>query len=92
MNLRWSALAQSDLHALTAYYRAIDPEVSIRMRKRIEQTPSLLSTFPMIGTPLPGSHLRKLRVRGTPFLLFYRADETGIVVIRVLHSARDLAL
>lgn len=90
MKLVWSAPAQSDLHDIADHYRHIDPVLSERMRQRVERTPALLTTFPELGTPLGSSTLRKLRVRQTPFLLFNRVLDDRIVVLRVLHAARDL--
>ena len=86
MTLRWSVRAQADLLALTDYYRAIDPDLSI------EQAPALLASFPRLGIQLGNSNIRKLRIRGTPYLLFYRIVGDGIFVLRVLHAARDIPL
>ena len=90
MTLRWSVRAQADLLALTDYYRAIEPDLSIRMRSRVEQTPALLASFPRLGTQLGNSNVRKLRVRQPPYLLFYRIAGDDIFVLRVLHAARDI--
>lgn len=89
MNLLWAASANADLHSLADHYRDIDVALSIRMRQRVERTPELLTRFPLLGTPLGTSAIRKLRVRQTPFL-YYRVDPERIVVLRVLHAARDL--
>ena len=90
MKLVWAAPAQADLHALADYYRQIDVELSHRMRLRIERTPALLATFPKLGTLLGSSSIRKLRVLQTPYVLYYRPELDRIVVLRVVHSARDI--
>jgi len=86
----WAAAAQADLHALTEHYRRIDVELSDRMRRRIERTPALLTRFPKMGTPLGSWGIRKLRVQQTPFVLYYQLEPNRVVVLRVIHAARDL--
>ena len=90
MKLVWAASAQADLHDLADYYRHIDVELSIRMRQRIELAPDLLTRFPQMGTPLGSSAIRKLRVQRTPFVLYYQFESDRIVVLRVIHAARDI--
>jgi toxin ParE1/3/4 len=59
---------------------------------RIGATVERLTTHPLIGAPreplAPG--LRSIRVRPFRHLLFYRIDDSEIVLIRHLHSARNL--
>ena len=88
MKLVCAAPAQADLHALADYYRRIDVELSNRLR--IERTPAQLTRFPQMGTPLGLSAIRKLRVQQTPFVLCYQIEPTRIVVLRVIHAARDI--
>ena len=88
MKLVWAAPAQADLHALADYYRRIDVELSNRLR--IERTPAQLTRFPQMGAPLGSSAIRKLRVQQTPFVLYYQIEPTRIVVLRVIHAARDI--
>ena len=90
MKLVCAAPAQADLHALADYYRRIDVELSHRVRLRIERTPARLTRFPQMGTPLGSSAIRKLRVQQTPFVLYYQIEPTRIVVLRVIHAARDI--
>jgi plasmid stabilization system protein ParE len=90
LKLVWAAPAQADLHALADFYRQIDVKLSDRMRQRIERTPALLTRFPRMGTPLGSTAIRKLRVRHTPFVLYYQLEPDRIVVLRVIHAAHDI--
>ena len=90
MKLVWAASAQTDLHALADYYRDIDVQLSERMRQLVERTPALLTRFPQMGTPLGTSVFRKLRVQKTPFVIYYQIEPGRIVVLRVIHAARDI--
>ena len=51
----------------------------------------LLATQPEMGRARPelADKLRSIPTR-TPYIVFYVADEEGLLVIRVLHHARDI--
>lgn len=51
----------------------------------------LLATQPEMGRARPelADKLRSIPTR-TPYIIFYVADEEGLLVIRVLHHARDI--
>jgi len=57
----------------------------------IQATASLLGTQPEIGRARPelADGLRSLPTR-TPYIIFYLPDEDGLLVVRVLHHARDI--
>lgn len=57
----------------------------------IQATVTLLSTQPEMGRARPelAEGLRSLSTR-TPYLIFYLPDDDGLLVVRVLHHARDI--
>ncbi|OFZ67291.1 MAG: plasmid stabilization system [Betaproteobacteria bacterium RBG_16_56_24] len=57
----------------------------------IQATASLLGTQPEMGRARPelADGLRSLPTR-TPYIIFYVPDEDGLLVVRVLHHARDI--
>lgn len=57
----------------------------------IQATVSLLGTQPEMGRARPelADGLRSLPTR-TPYIIFYLPDEDGLLVVRVLHHARDI--
>jgi toxin ParE1/3/4 len=63
-----------------------------RLLERAEHLVGLLDDFPLMGRRRDdlGSGLRSMPVRGFPYLIFYRADAGGVVVLRILHGARRL--
>jgi plasmid stabilization system protein ParE len=42
-----------------------------------------------MGAQTVAAEVRKWRVRGTPYQLYYRVTGRDIVILRVLHVARD---
>lgn len=72
-------------------------ETADRFLDAAERTAERLAEMPRVGRVWEGlrpetqRHVRVWKVEGFPkILIFYRLDDSGIAVIRVLHSARDL--
>ncbi len=57
----------------------------------IQATVSLLATQPEMGRARPelADELRSFPTR-TPYIIFYVADAKGLLIVRVLHHARDI--
>lgn len=91
MRLIWSGSARRDLLRITAFYRAIDPQLSIRMRKQIEATPRQLLDRPETVSLMEDGITRKARIRGTPLLLFFVAEGGKLTIKEVRHQREDWA-
>lgn len=57
----------------------------------IQSTVSLLGSQPEMGRLRPelANGIRSIPTR-TPYIIFYMPDENGILIVRVLHHARDI--
>lgn len=75
----WLALAEENLVAA-------DKSLDL-----IQSTVSLLGSQPEMGRARPelADGLRSIPTR-TPYLIFYLSDAGGLLVVRVLHHARDI--
>jgi toxin ParE1/3/4 len=62
----------------------------IGLVERVYAAETLLAEFPEIGESRPqlGAHVRKWTVGN--YVVFYRVEADAIVIIRILHGARDL--
>lgn len=82
--------AVDDLIAIWAYVAERDVDAADRLIDRIGDRLRMLSGSPMIGTPRPelAGDLRSFVVGR--YVLFYRPVGEGVVLVRVLHGARDL--
>lgn len=83
--------AERDLDEILAFI-AIDSEAAAaRVLRQVEQKTFRLLDRPFMGPPVhfpkwPG--LRK--VTSAPYVIFYRASDKEVEVVRVLHGSRDL--
>jgi toxin ParE1/3/4 len=89
LDIRWARLAQHDLAAVDDHYMLIDPAIALDIGERILAAARFLQETPLAGPMTGQGDRRKWRVRGTPFILFYRLADDHLRILRVLHSARD---
>jgi toxin ParE1/3/4 len=88
--VRVTEQADVDLLEIALYISQDDPRASERFIDKIAEKCRLLATASEIG-PMRPEIARQ--IRSFPcgsYIIFYRAADFGIEVIRVLHGARDL--
>jgi toxin ParE1/3/4 len=99
MSLPVTVRSRARIEILEQFYyygESADLRTANRFLAAVERTASLISTHQGIGricdfgiAALKG--MRRTPVRGfRQFVLFYRANDAGIEIIRVLHGARDI--
>ena len=91
VRIRFTNSAETDLLELwlaTAEENLVAADESL---DSIQATVSLLGTQPEMGRARPelSYDLRSFPTR-TPYIIFYLLDEDGLLVVRVLHHARDI--
>jgi toxin ParE1/3/4 len=88
--IRRSQQARTDLTEIWLYIAERDPATADRVLDEIERIFRLIATRPRMGRERselrPG--IRSFSVMS--WIIFYRADEVSIEIVRVLHGARDL--
>jgi plasmid stabilization system protein ParE len=77
-----------NLREAKAWYRNISRELSYDFVHRIEEAIALAQERPF-AFQLVHRTFRRVLVHRFPYALFYHADEARIVVVAVLHQARD---
>lgn len=87
--VEWTPLARTDLAEIDSYWWLNNPARADQIAGRIRSAASFLLEFPEAGRTVGRSGVRKWSVRGTRYLLIYRASSTGVLVIRVRHGATD---
>jgi plasmid stabilization system protein ParE len=80
--------AKRDLREAKAWYRNISPELSNDFVRCIDEAIALAQERPL-AFQLVYRTFRRILLHRFPYALFYHADETRIVVVAVLHQARD---
>jgi toxin ParE1/3/4 len=92
----WRPRAQQDLIDYASYLAETNPETADRFLEAAEAASQQLLTFPALGSPRQYRHprlvdVRAWRIKGFEKLwLFYHPTATGIEILRVLHSSRDI--
>ena len=90
--------ARDDLEAHALWIARESRERALAFLNAVEHTLQQLLVYPELGTSREwlSPHCRDLRFRLlTSFpnhLIFYRPVESGIEVVRILHTARDIGL
>lgn len=92
---RFSPKAQQDLEEIFAYIAGDNPDSAERVRQAILNTADLLAEHPELGRRIRAAAPRHAQIRWSivpkfrNYLVFYQPYRKTIVVVRVLHAARD---
>jgi len=89
--IRFTHAAEADLLELWLTIAEENPVAADGVLDSIQTTASLLGNQPAMGRARPelSDGLRSFPTR-TPYLVFYLLNEEGLLVVRVLHHARDI--
>lgn len=93
-SFHYSVLAEADLYELLEFIALDDMEAAFRVEEAIERTAQILADNPDIGRPvkLRFPHLRAFIVQPySDYLIFFQAEDDGILIQRILHGARDIS-
>lgn len=82
-----------DLADSYAYLAQMPPRGADLFLEHVAAVVDLIAAFPEIGRPREDvrTGLRSFRVRRFRHLIFYRIADDHIVLLRILHGARNLA-
>lgn len=84
---RFVTAARREFLAEVAYYSEVEPGLGKRFTEAVEDATVRALTFPLSGSP-SAANTRRVMVKGFPFSLVYRPDETGIIIFAVAHHSR----
>lgn len=88
--VRHSAQASADIDEISDYFALHNPDFGLRLLDGIEVRCRTLARFPLVGRRRDelGPGVRSAVVLG--YRVFFRPEPDGILVLRVLHGARDV--
>jgi toxin ParE1/3/4 len=89
VRLRYTLPALADLNSVLDYIAAQSPQGARRVQARVQAVINLLLLYPGIGTRTADPTIRRMPVSPYPYLIFYEATETEVIVHAVRHAARD---
>lgn len=89
--IRFTRSAEADLLELWLTIAEENPVAADESLDSIQSTVSVLAGQPEMGRARPelADGLRSIPTR-TPYIIFYLPDADGLLVVRVLHHARDI--
>ena len=91
MKLRFTARAARDLADIADYIRARDPSAALRVRAAIIETMRNLILFPEAGRQQNLQGVRKLVMRGYPYIIYYSSGRECVTILSIRHAARHRA-
>lgn len=89
MRLLWSPSAVADRTDIFDYIAAENPAAALASDTAIARHVERLRRFPNAGRIGRVEGTRELVLPRTPFVAVYRATPTGIILLRILHGARE---
>jgi plasmid stabilization system protein ParE len=89
VKLRYTLPALADLNSILDYIAEHSPQGARRVQTRIHAAAGLLPLYPGIGRRTSDPTVRRLTTTPYPFVIFYEATQTEIIVHAVRHAARN---
>jgi toxin ParE1/3/4 len=83
------ASALADLASILDYIADRSPQGAARVRARIQAVADLLLRYPRAGALTDDPTIRRMTTPPYPYLIFYEATDSEIIVHAVRHGARD---
>lgn len=88
MKISWLPEAERNRQTQLAYIAERNPRAAIEVGDAIEAAVARLADFPKSGRPGRVQSTRELVVTGTPYVIVYRIERAGVVILRLLHGAQ----
>jgi toxin ParE1/3/4 len=79
----------ANLTSILDYISAHSPQGAKRVQARIQAIVDLLSTRTHIGVRTADPAIRRLNTSPYPYIIFYEATDTEVIIHAVRHGARD---
>ena len=89
MKLRWTRRARTDLNEIFDRILEENPGAATEVLDRIERSAAHLVDHPGMGRPGRVENTRELVVPGLPWILPYLTESEAIIIVRVIHAARQ---
>lgn len=86
--IAWSHKADTDAEAIFDHIAQDDFQTTSDIITRIIAAANRLEQFPLIGRPGRAPGTRELILPRLPYKVIYRHNNTGVTILRILHTAR----
>jgi toxin ParE1/3/4 len=88
VKLRYTIRAAAELGEILASIDKRSPQGARHVKERLRAVIDLLLQYPESGRLTSKGQLRRVVAYPYPYLIFYRATETEVIIFGVRHSAR----
>ena len=88
--LRFTESAERDLIDIGNFIARDNPATAARFVARLEEHCRLLAAHPLLGRVRDALAPQLRSLAYGRYVIFYRALPDGVVIVRVLHAARDV--
>lgn len=89
MRLRWTTLFQRDFDEALGFIAQDSVAGALSVWHEIEGQVAKLADYPEMGRNGYVARTRELIINRTPFIAVYRIAETEVILLRLVHAARD---
>ena len=89
MILVWMEQAERDKDGIIDYIAQDNPRAAVHVGDEIERQVEMLIEFPNMGRIGRVEGTRELVISDTPYVVAYRVRGESVIVLRVLHGARQ---
>jgi toxin ParE1/3/4 len=89
VKLRFTLPAPADLDMVLGYMAARSPQGARRVQTRMQAVIDLLLLHPHIGISTDDPAIRRMTTSPYPYLIFYEATGSEIVIHAIRHAARE---
>lgn len=92
MKIHWAESAVEDLKGIKKYIAKDSEYYAINFSDRIISSVEQLSLLPEMGRKVPEANQNNIReIILRPYRIIYQIQENSIIIITIVHSARDLS-
>ena len=88
MEVVWAEPAQADLRRIFTFNLERSVDWALRVDGRLFDRGEWLGQFPFAGRPVGGTELRLLSVTDIQYVITYRVDGRGVMILRI-HATRE---
>jgi toxin ParE1/3/4 len=88
VKVRYTRRALSQLEKILRHIRGESPAGAQSVELRLRAVVNLLESHPFLGRQMQEAGVRRIVVDPYPYLIFYRATQTEVVILRIRHAAR----
>jgi addiction module RelE/StbE family toxin len=89
MEIIWRPAALNDLESVRDFIARDNPRAAERVHASIRAAVDPLTDFPHVGRAGRVDGTRELVVAGLPYIIVYRAAETQVRILAVIHTSRQ---